>query len=87
MEITGVLSGLLVGVVIGLIARIIVSSMQPIGCLMTIIIGIIGGGAGAWIGNDQGWGFWATFVVQIFIAAILVAIMAALLRRSSPSGP
>lgn len=43
MEITGLLSGLFVGIVIGLIARIIVPSMQPIGCLLTIIIGIIGG--------------------------------------------
>ena len=37
MEMTGFFSVLGVGIVIGLIARILVPSMQPIGCLMTII--------------------------------------------------
>jgi len=44
MEITGLISGLFVGIVIGLIARILVPSMQPIGCFVTVLIGVIGGG-------------------------------------------
>ena len=82
MEIDSILSGLGAGIVIGLIARIIVPSMQPIGCLMTILIGVVGGASGGLIGSAANWGFWLTFATQIVIAAILVAIVAALFRKS-----
>ena len=82
MVIDSILSGLGVGIVIGLIARIIVPSMQPIGCLMTILLGVVGGAAGGLIGSAANWGFWLTFATQIVIAAILVAIVAALFRKS-----
>ena len=81
MEIDSILSGLGAGIVIGLIARIIVPSMQPIGCLMSILIGVVGGAAGGLIGSAANWGFWLTFATQIVIAAILVAIVAALFRK------
>ena len=81
MEIDSILSGLGAGIVIGLIARIIVPSMQPIGCLVTILIGVVGGAAGGLIGSAANWGFWLTFATQIVIAAILVAIVAALFRK------
>ena len=81
MEIDSILSGLGTGIVIGLIARIIVPSMQPIGCFMTILIGVVGGAAGGLIGSAADWGFWLTFATQIVIAAILVASVAALFRK------
>ena len=87
MQMYSFLSVLGVGIVIGLIARILVPSMQPIGCIMTIICGIVGAGIGLWIGATflgQDYGFsWVTFIVQILVAVILVAIVAALFRKSS----
>ena len=50
MEMTGFFSILGVGIVIGVIARLLVPSMQPIGCFMTIICGIVGAAIGTWIG-------------------------------------
>lgn len=83
MEISGILSALVVGIIIGLIARILVPSMQPIGCIVTIIIGILAAFAGLWIASAASiTNFWLTFVIQIFIAVVLVAITAALFRRS-----
>jgi uncharacterized membrane protein YeaQ/YmgE (transglycosylase-associated protein family) len=84
MDINSLLSGLFVGIVIGGIARILVPSMQPIGCLMTIFLGILGGAGGMFIGQAAGWGFWLTFITQIVFATILVAIIASLFRKSSP---
>lgn len=84
MEIEGILSGLLAGMVIGLIARILVPTMQPVGCLLTIFIGVLGAGGGLLIGQAAGWNFLLTFITQIVIATILVAIVAALFRKSSP---
>jgi uncharacterized membrane protein YeaQ/YmgE (transglycosylase-associated protein family) len=87
MEMTGFFSVLGVGIVIGVIARLLVPSMQPIGCFMTIICGIVGAFIGTWIGVqffDQIWGFsWLTLILQILVATILVAIVAALFRKSS----
>jgi len=87
MQMYGFFSVLGVGIVVGLIARILVPSMQPIGCLMTIICGIVGAGVGLWIsaqflGQDYGFS-WITFLVQIFVAVILVAIVAALFRKGT----
>ena len=87
MEFSSLIGALGVGIVIGLIARILVPSMQPIGCLMTIICGIVGAFVGTWIGVqffDQIWGFsWLTLILQILVATILVAFVAALFRKSS----
>ena len=83
MEISGILSAIFVGIIIGLIARILVPSMQPIGCIVTIIIGILAAFAGLWISSAAGIdSFWLTFIIQIFIAVVLVAITAFLFRKS-----
>jgi uncharacterized membrane protein YeaQ/YmgE (transglycosylase-associated protein family) len=86
MEPSGIISALFAGIIIGLIARILVPSMQPIGCIVTIIIGIIGAFAGIFIGNAAGYGdsFWLVFLTQIFVAIVLVAITAFLFRKSNP---
>jgi len=90
MDPQGIVSALLAGIVIGLIARILVPSMQPIGCIVTIIIGIIGAFLGLGAGEAFGYGdnFWLVLITQIFIATILVAITAALFRgaRGGPGG-
>ncbi|MFN8172525.1 MAG: hypothetical protein U0R65_11750 [Candidatus Nanopelagicales bacterium] len=85
MDPSGIISGLFAGIIIGLIARILVPSMQPIGCIVTIIIGIIGAFAGLFAADALGYGdsFWLVFLTQIFIAVVLVAITAALFRRST----
>jgi uncharacterized membrane protein YeaQ/YmgE (transglycosylase-associated protein family) len=82
MDPQGVISALLAGIVIGLIARILVPTMQPIGCIVTVIIGIIGAFLGLGAGEAFGYGdnFWLVLITQIFIATILVAITAALFR-------
>ncbi|MBI1350707.1 MAG: GlsB/YeaQ/YmgE family stress response membrane protein [Actinomycetales bacterium] len=85
MDPTGIISAIFAGIIIGLIARILVPSMQPIGCIVTIIIGIIGAFAGIFVGDAFGYGdsFWLVFLTQIFIAVVLVAITAFLFRKSN----
>lgn len=83
MEPTGIISALFVGIIIGLIARLLVPSMQPIGCIVTIIIGILAAFVGLWISSAAGIdNFWLTFIIQVFIAVVLVAITAFLFRKS-----
>ncbi len=85
MDPTGIISALVAGSIIGLIARILVPSMQPIGCIVTIIIGIIGAfvglGIAYYFNYANQWFF--VLITQVFIAVILVAITAAIFRRGS----
>jgi len=85
MDPTGIISALVAGIVIGLIARILVPSLQPSGCIVTIVIGILGAflglGIGSWAGYADQW--LLVFLTQVFVAIILVAITAALFRKSN----
>lgn len=85
MEPSGIISALVAGTIIGLIARILVPSMQPIGCIMTILLGIVGAFAGIFVAQALNYddSFWLVLITQIVIAVILVAITAFLFRKSS----
>ena len=85
MEPSGVISALFAGIIIGLIARVLVPTMQSIGCIVTIIIGIVGAFLGLALANALNYETtWIlVFVTQVFIATILVAITATLFRKSN----
>ena len=68
----GFLSGLFAAVVIGALARAVVPGDTRMGCLLTILVGLVGSAVGLSIGSSQGWGFWAIFGTQILISTILV---------------
>lgn len=80
MEISGFFSAILVGLIIGALARILVPNSQPIGCFLTMLVGIVAAAIGAAIGYAQHWSFWLVFGLQILIAAVIVAVFAAALR-------
>ena len=81
---TGIFSAIIAGIIIGLIARILVPTMQSIGCIVTIIIGIIGAFAGLGVANyfDYAGTWFFVLLTQVFIAVVLVAITAAHFRQS-----
>lgn len=85
MDPQGVISAIFAGIIIGLIARVLVPSMQRIGCLVTIVIGIVGAflglAAANWLNYEDTWIL--VFLTQILIATILVAITAALFRKGT----
>ncbi len=72
MDVHGIWSGLFAAIVVGAFGRILVRGYQPIGCLLTLVVGLVGAGIGAAIGHAQHWGFWLTFGTQVMIAALLV---------------
>jgi uncharacterized membrane protein YeaQ/YmgE (transglycosylase-associated protein family) len=80
MEFSGFFSAIFVGLIIGAASRLLVPNSQPLGCLLTILIGILAAAAGAAIGNAQGWGFWAILGVQLFLGALTVLVFSALSR-------
>ena len=80
MEIGGFFSAIVIGLIIGALARIVVPNSQPLGCLLTMVIGIVAAAVGAAVGSAQGWGFWLVLAVQVLIGAVIVAIFSAAAR-------
>jgi uncharacterized membrane protein YeaQ/YmgE (transglycosylase-associated protein family) len=83
VSITSLWSGLAAGIVIGLLGRLLVGGRQrtQVGCLLTILIGIVGAAIGTAIGNAADVGDLVTFVIQVVAAALLVAMFGAASRR------
>ena len=69
------------GLIVGALGRLVVPGRQPIGCLFTILIGIVGAVAGTAIARAAGLDWWfIVLVCQVGVAAVGVAIVAASMR-------
>lgn len=89
MSADGFFGALLVGLVIGALGRLVVPGRQPIGCLFTILIGIVGSVAGLAIAKAADLDWWLVVLAcQVAVAAVGVALVAAALRtwRRPPPG-
>ena len=82
------LSTALVGLFIGALGRLIVPGTQPIGCLATVVAGLAGSIAGTVIGHAIHAAHLATILLEIGVAAVLVALMSrARPRLGGPAPP
>jgi uncharacterized membrane protein YeaQ/YmgE (transglycosylase-associated protein family) len=52
----GILSWILLGLVAGALAKAIRPGRDPQGCIITMIIGVVGSVLGGWIATMLGWG-------------------------------
>lgn len=76
-----VFSAILVGLLIGALGRLVVPGRQPIGCLMTLLLGVVGAVAGAAIAEAADVNAWILVLAcQVAVAAVGVAVVAAALR-------
>ncbi len=82
MTAQGFVGAILVGLVIGALGRLVVPGRQPIGCLLTILLGIAGSVAGAAIAHALDLHWWLlVLVVQVTVAAGGVAVIASSRRH------
>jgi uncharacterized membrane protein YeaQ/YmgE (transglycosylase-associated protein family) len=72
---------IIVGAVIGALARLFVPGRNPIGILMTILVGIVGALIGGVIANALGAGQLVAFIFALIIAVAGVALLTAFQRR------
>ncbi|MDQ1627428.1 MAG: hypothetical protein QOI54_1172 [Actinomycetota bacterium] len=81
MTASGILGAIVVGLVVGALGRLVVPGRQPIGCLLTLLIGVVGALAGAAIARSAGVTWWLLVLAcQVGVAAVGVAVVAAALR-------
>ncbi|WP_344898689.1 GlsB/YeaQ/YmgE family stress response membrane protein [Actinomadura meridiana] len=86
MNISGIISAIVVGAIIGALGRLILPGRQPIGILMTLLVGIVAAIAGTAIAQSVGVSTtngvdWIELVFQIGLAVIGVALVAAFKTR------
>lgn len=74
-----ILTTILIGLIVGLLARFFVSGPQPMGFLLTTVLGIIGAIFGSWIGQLAG--FYARGEPAGFIMSVIGAVVVLLLFR------
>jgi uncharacterized membrane protein YeaQ/YmgE (transglycosylase-associated protein family) len=90
MTITGVFSAILVGIVVGVLGRLLVPGKQPIGMVLTILVGIVSAFIGTAIARAIGIPTvtngidWLELLVQVIVAALGVALVSALMGRRRP---
>lgn len=87
MTITGIISAILIGIVVGALGRLVVPGRQNISILVTILVGIVSAFIGTAIARAIGIPTvtsgidWMELLVQVIVAALGVALVAALMGR------
>ena len=81
------LSTVVVGLVIGALGRLVVPGSQPIGFVATCLSGLAGSIVGGFVGQHVlAVGRFATILIEIGIAALLVAVLAGPAHRFERTG-
>ena len=87
MTITSIITAILIGIVVGVLGRLALPGKQPIGMLVTILVGIVSAFIGTAIARALGiptatGGIdWLELLVQVIVAALGVALVASLMGR------
>lgn len=87
MTITGIITAILIGIVVGVLGRLVLPGKQPIGMLLTILVGIVSAFIGTAIARAVGIPTatngidWMELLVQVVVAALGVALVASLTGR------
>ncbi len=87
MTVTGIVSAILIGIVVGVLGRLVLPGRQPIGMLVTILVGIVSAFIGTAIARALGIPTatsgvdWLELLVQVIVAALGVALVASLMGR------
>ena len=71
----------LLGLVAGGLAKFIMPGKDPGGCIVTMILGIVGAMVGGWIGSLLGFGSVQQFDIKGLLIAVLGAVILLLIYR------
>ena len=78
---SGFFGYLIGGLVIGVLARLIKPGADPMGWIMTILLGVIGAVIGGWAATTFGLGRILTWVVAILAAIVLLFVYEAMRKK------
>ena len=75
---------ILIGFIVGLVARALMSGPNPMGFILTAILGVVGALVATFVGQGMGWyaeGSSAGFIASVLGAVILLFIYGLVSRR------
>lgn len=75
MEVMGLLSWILFGLIAGALAKFVMPGSDPGGCILTIVIGVVGALLGGFIATWLGFGGISGFDLRSLVIAILGSIV------------
>ena len=81
MQVMGLLSWIVFGLIAGGVAKFLMPGRDPGGCIITMIIGIVGALLGGWVATLFGFGGISGFDFRSLVIAIVGAILLLLLWR------
>jgi len=87
MTITGIITAILIGIVVGVLGRLLLPGKQPIGMLLTILVGIVAAFIGTALARAIGIPTatsgidWMELLVQVVVAAVGVGLVSAAMGR------
>jgi uncharacterized membrane protein YeaQ/YmgE (transglycosylase-associated protein family) len=87
MTITGIVTAILIGIVVGVLGRLLLPGKQPIGMLVTVLVGIVAAFVGTFLARAMGIPTatngidWLELLVQVVVAAAGVGLVSALTGR------
>ncbi|GAA4192961.1 GlsB/YeaQ/YmgE family stress response membrane protein [Microbispora amethystogenes] len=87
MTIASILGAIIIGAIIGAVGRLLLPGRQPIGWVLTIVVGIVAALIGTAIAQAMGVATtdgidWIELVMQVVLAVVGVGIVAGLKRGS-----
>ncbi|RGA00471.1 GlsB/YeaQ/YmgE family stress response membrane protein [Microbispora triticiradicis] len=87
MTIESILGAIIIGAIVGAVGRLVLPGRQPIGWLLTIVVGIVAALIGTAIAQVMGVATtdgidWIELVMQVVLAVVGVGIVAGLRRGS-----
>ncbi len=71
----GILSWIVFGLIAGALAKWIMPGEDPGGCVVTMLIGVVGAVVGGWIATQFGFGGISGFDFRSMIVAVLGAVL------------
>jgi uncharacterized membrane protein YeaQ/YmgE (transglycosylase-associated protein family) len=86
MENYGILGWIIIGGLAGGLAKLLMPGRDPGGCIVTVILGVVGALVAGWIGHVIGWygpNEGAGFLAAV-VGAFLILLVYRLIRRGRP---
>jgi uncharacterized membrane protein YeaQ/YmgE (transglycosylase-associated protein family) len=83
---TGIISTLIIGLVVGAVAKLLMPGRDPGGCIITILLGIVGAIIASYLGHAIGWyepGQAAGFIASVIGAMLILLIYRLIIGRRS----
>jgi uncharacterized membrane protein YeaQ/YmgE (transglycosylase-associated protein family) len=77
----GILSWIIFGLIAGAIAKLLTPGRDPGGCIVTVVIGVVGALLGGWLATVLGYGGISGFDVRSFVIAIGGSILLLVIWR------